>query len=94
MADAPAGVRGHRGGTVDVSPVVCDITNDSYSGMFLYMQRISLVSSFAASLFLGDYAAVDFSDGTIFIKTLCLLITSPVQVTPAENMSSFYMASY
>lgn len=67
MADVPAGVRGHRGGTVDVSPVVCGVTNDSYSGMFLYMQRISLVSSFAASLFLGDYAAVDFSDGTIFI---------------------------
>ncbi|XP_056868606.1 xylulose kinase isoform X1 [Takifugu flavidus] len=27
-------------------------------------ERISLVSSFAASLFLGDYAAVDFSDGS------------------------------
>lgn len=84
MADAPAGVPGHRGGTVAVSPVVSDITNDSYSGMFLYMQRISLVSSFAASLFLGDYAAVDFSDGTIFIKTLCLLMTSSVQVQGCE----------
>lgn len=74
MADAPAGVRGHRGGTLDVSPVVCGDTNDSYSGMFLYMQRISLVSSFAASLFLGDYAAVDFSDGTIFIKKHFVLL--------------------
>ncbi|MBN3293502.1 XYLB kinase, partial [Polypterus senegalus] len=27
-------------------------------------ERISLVSSFAASLFLGDYAAVDYSDGS------------------------------
>lgn len=83
MADAPAGVRGHRGGTVDVSPVVCGVTNDSYSGMFLYMQRISLVSSFAASLFLGDYAAVDFSDGTIFIKNTLFFsfITSYVQAS-------------
>lgn len=72
MADATAGVPGHRGWTVDVPPVVYDITNDSYCGMFLHMQRISLVSSFAASLFLGDYAAVDFSDGTILIKTLLI----------------------
>lgn len=57
-----------------MSPVVCGDTNDSYSGMFLYMQRISLVSSFAASLFLGDYAAVDFSDGTIFIKKHFVLL--------------------
>lgn len=28
-------------------------------------QRISLVSSFAASLFLGDYAAIDHSDGSL-----------------------------
>ncbi|XP_013775046.1 xylulose kinase-like [Limulus polyphemus] len=27
-------------------------------------ERVSLVSSFAASLFLGDYAAIDFSDGS------------------------------
>ena len=27
-------------------------------------QRISLVSSFGASLFLGQYAAIDFSDGS------------------------------
>lgn len=33
-------------------------------GAFVRLQRISLVSSFAASLFLGDYAAVDYSDGT------------------------------
>lgn len=34
---------------------------------FLYLlflfQRISLVSSFAASLFLGSYASIDYSDG-------------------------------
>lgn len=27
-------------------------------------QRISLVSSFAASLFMGDYAPIDFGDGS------------------------------
>ncbi|KAM8822660.1 xylulose kinase isoform 2-T3 [Spinachia spinachia] len=31
---------------------------------FLNTERISLVSSFAASLFLGGYAAIDFSDGS------------------------------
>ena len=30
----------------------------------LFIQRISLVSSFAASLFLGDYAPIDLSDGS------------------------------
>ena len=30
----------------------------------LHLQHISLVSSFAASLFLGDYAAIDDSDGS------------------------------
>lgn len=29
-----------------------------------YFQRISLVSSFAASLFIGDYAPIDESDGS------------------------------
>ena len=28
------------------------------------LQRISLVSSFAASLFIGDYAPIDESDGS------------------------------
>ncbi|XP_068199566.1 xylulose kinase isoform X2 [Antennarius striatus] len=31
---------------------------------YQHTERISLVSSFAASLFLGDYAAIDFSDGS------------------------------
>lgn len=52
-----------------VSPVLYDVTSHSYSGLFLCLQRISLVSSFAASLFLGDYAAVDYSDGTVVYKT-------------------------
>lgn len=30
----------------------------------MILQRISLVSSFAASLFLGDYAPIDWSDGS------------------------------
>lgn len=37
--------------------------------MWCDLQRISLVSSLAASLFLGDYAAIDYSDGT-FISQL------------------------
>ncbi|XP_040921617.1 xylulose kinase isoform X2 [Toxotes jaculatrix] len=31
---------------------------------YQHTERISLVSSFAASLFLGDYAAIDYSDGS------------------------------
>ncbi|RWS31213.1 xylulose kinase-like protein [Leptotrombidium deliense] len=31
---------------------------------YMNTERISLISSFAASLFLGDYAAIDFSDGS------------------------------
>lgn len=33
----------------------------------VWFQRISLVSSFAASLFLGDYAAIDYSDGKCYL---------------------------
>uniref|UniRef100_A0A3P8RSY4 Xylulose kinase n=1 Tax=Amphiprion percula TaxID=161767 RepID=A0A3P8RSY4_AMPPE len=39
---------------------------------FMDTERISLVSSFAASLFLGGYAAIDYSDGKI-----CLEATAP-----------------
>lgn len=42
-----------------------DMTDCSCFGTFVRLQRISLVSSFAASLFLGEYAAIDYSDGTV-----------------------------
>uniref|UniRef100_A0A3Q3QT43 Xylulose kinase n=1 Tax=Monopterus albus TaxID=43700 RepID=A0A3Q3QT43_MONAL len=35
-----------------------------FSKAEIFSKRISLVSSFAASLFLGDYAAIDYSDGS------------------------------
>lgn len=37
----------------------------SYNKFFIaHAQRISLVSSFACSIFLGDYASIDYSDGS------------------------------
>lgn len=35
-----------------------------YARSLFFLQRISLVSNFLASLFLGDYAPIDWSDGS------------------------------
>ena len=45
-------------------PFFCPQFHFFLPGLFCLFQRISLVSSFAASLFLGDYAAIDLSDGS------------------------------
>ncbi|XP_042566234.1 xylulose kinase isoform X2 [Clupea harengus] len=60
--------------------------HQSKPDVYTETERISLVSSFGASIFLGDYAAVDFSDGSgmnlmdIFSKQWsppCLQATAP-----------------
>ena len=42
---------------------------DSYARITSLFQRISLISSLCASLFLGDYAPIDYGDGSI----MCLM---------------------
>lgn len=46
-----------------ITVLVWTAEHDEWVHVCVGFQRISLVSSFAASLFLGDYAAIDYSDG-------------------------------
>lgn len=53
----------------------CFLTPDER--VCFWFQRISLVSSFAASLFLGGYAAIDYSDGTVCVARRSLRVSHP-----------------
>uniref|UniRef100_A0A8C1FUM8 Xylulose kinase n=1 Tax=Cyprinus carpio carpio TaxID=630221 RepID=A0A8C1FUM8_CYPCA len=53
-----ADITGSRAYEVRLTPKTPEISQ------YLHSSKISLISSFASSLFLGDYAPIDFSDGS------------------------------
>uniref|UniRef100_A0A8C1WBT2 Xylulose kinase n=1 Tax=Cyprinus carpio TaxID=7962 RepID=A0A8C1WBT2_CYPCA len=58
-----ADITGSRAYEVRLTPKTPEISQYLHSSKFR-ASRISLISSFASSLFLGDYAPIDFSDGS------------------------------